>query len=117
MRPDINPMVGFTGEGAFIRGPGSEVRMEAPAEAGRINRVTLYLRAPENNASVNEYHINLDYGTGKATRTVTLKPDSTGKAEFDDTAIRPYHLQFQGIDRAELFGGCCESRNGARHRV
>jgi alginate O-acetyltransferase complex protein AlgI len=82
VRPEVNPMVGFTGEGAFIRGPRTEVRMEASPGAGRITGVTVYLRAPRNGAPLNEYRVNLDYGTGTATRVVTLKQDSTGKAAF-----------------------------------
>ena len=82
VRPELNPMVGFTGEGDFIRGPGSTVRMEVPAGAGAVTSVTMYLRAPAGGAPTNEYRVNLDYGAGTETRVVTLRQDGTGKAVF-----------------------------------
>lgn len=96
MRPDINPMVGFTGEGALIRGPRSEVRMEVPAESSKISRVTVYLRTPRNGAPMNEYHVNLDYGAGNTSRVVYLKPDSTGKAVFEIPPSDHISFNFEG---------------------
>ncbi|HPN10840.1 MAG TPA: MBOAT family O-acyltransferase [Spirochaetota bacterium] len=96
MRPAVNPMVGFTGEGAFIKGPRSEVRLEAPAGSGRIIRVTIYLRAPVNGAPVNEYHVNLDYGTGKTMRVVSLKPGRTGAVVFEIPPSDHISFNFEG---------------------
>jgi alginate O-acetyltransferase complex protein AlgI len=97
IRPGINQLVGFTGEGTFLRSPQSEIRIEAPDGAGSWKRVRVFLRGSHNNYhTVSECRVNLDYGTGKSCKILMLGPDNTAIASFDIPPSKKISINFEG---------------------
>jgi D-alanyl-lipoteichoic acid acyltransferase DltB (MBOAT superfamily) len=99
--PENNPLVGFTGEGAFPRTPQSEIRMEAPAGSGKIKLVRVFARMPEGvYRAGSECRINLDHGAGTSVKVLKLEPDTTGVASFDVPPCDKIKIHFEGSSGA-----------------
>ncbi len=97
VRPEVNPLIGFTGEGTIVRSPSSEIRMEVPAGSAKWKQVKVFLRSPENKQSgPSEYRLNLDYGGGTEQKVVTLGPSGTGIARWDIPESDRIRIDFTG---------------------
>ena len=84
IRPELNPMVGFTGEGICAVSPKSEIRLAVQDGFNRWKRVQVFMRpGKHDNPGGAGYTVNLDYGAGKASKIISIEPDSTAAATFD----------------------------------
>lgn len=98
IKPDVNPRIGFTGEGAYARSPLSEIRMEAPAGSAPWKKVRVMVRNPGITAS--ECRVNLDSGGGTESRLVKLGPGGTGIASWELPGADRVTINFIGTTGA-----------------
>jgi len=97
IRPEVNPQLGFTGEGTFVRSPLTDIRMEAPAGAEKWRRVRVFLRSPVSGpAAMSECRLNLDYGAGTEQKVIRLNPGATGSVAWDIPASDRIRIDFAG---------------------
>ncbi|MBP7734972.1 MAG: hypothetical protein KA369_03275 [Spirochaetes bacterium] len=96
IRPQMNPLIGFTGEGTFVRSPQSEIRMEAPSGSARWKEVRLFLRSPEIAAGPSECRATLDYGGGKEEKILKLNPGLTGALAWTMPGSEKISISFNG---------------------
>ena len=95
--PEADPLVGFTGEGAFPRSPRSEIVMEVPAGSEKWRRVRVFVRMPGGmHRAGSLFIINLDDGNGAISRSLKLGPDGTGIASFDMQPSEKIKINFEG---------------------
>ncbi len=81
--PAENRYVGFTGEGAFLRSPLSEIHMESPAGSRKWRRVQLFLRPPADAApGSSSYCVRLDHDAGTARQVLAPAGASPGAVTF-----------------------------------
>jgi D-alanyl-lipoteichoic acid acyltransferase DltB (MBOAT superfamily)/lysophospholipase L1-like esterase len=97
IRPEVNSLFGFTGEGTFVRSPMTEIRMETPAGSEKWKRVKVFLRSPvDARAGISECRLNLDYGTGSEQKVVRLSPGGTGSVTWDVPGTDRIRIDFAG---------------------
>ncbi len=96
VRPQMNPLIGFTGEGTFVRSPRSEIRMEAPPGSARWKEVRLFLRSPEKAAGPSECRATLDYGGAKEEKILKLNPGQTGILAWQIPESEKISIAFNG---------------------
>jgi D-alanyl-lipoteichoic acid acyltransferase DltB (MBOAT superfamily)/lysophospholipase L1-like esterase len=97
LKPEVNQMVGFTGESAFLRSPRSEIQMEVPAGSGKWKLVRVFVRMPGGtNRAMSECRVNLDYGSGIISKSLKLGADSTRIATFDIPPCEKININFDG---------------------
>ncbi len=96
-RPEVKPLIGFTGEGAFVRSPQSEIRMEVPAGSAKWKQVRVFVRSPGNAPpGPSEYRVNLDDGNGAQQKVLKLNPDSAGILTWNIPGTEKIRISFDG---------------------
>ncbi len=114
IRPDINPQIGFTGEGTFPRSPRSEIRMEAPEGSARWKQVRVFLRSPgKGQAGPSEYHVNLDHGAGREAKVLKLDPGGTGYLAWEIPESGKISVNFEGSSGGLPFVDAVDVESGS----
>lgn len=97
IRPEVNPLLGFAGEGTFVRSPLSDIRMEAPEGAEKWKRVKIFLRSPvKTGTGLSEYRLTLDYSTGSEQKVIRLNPGGTGSVAWEIPGSDRIRINFSG---------------------
>jgi alginate O-acetyltransferase complex protein AlgI len=94
-KPDINPLVGFTGEGTFVTMPRSEIRLGVQNGLQKWNRLQVFLRSPGKRNGPARCWVNLDYGSGQDRQSVDLEQGG-GAATFHIPAAESVSINFDG---------------------
>ncbi len=94
VRPEINSMIGFTGEGIYPLSSASEIRLGTQSGFQGWKRVQVFVRAGANSDRDDRVTVNLDYGAGTERRVVSLGPDGAAAAMFEISPAESVGVKF-----------------------